>query len=567
MNANAKAKDIIYIDIDDEITGIIEKVQNAEHKIVALVLPKRAAVLQSVVNMKLLKRSSDEAKKNIVLITSEAGLMPLAGAVGLHVAKTLQTKPAVPTAPKIYDGNVSVEDNEPVDADQDIDASQPIGVLAGLRGGRSQAEEETIEVDNTEEKSPEELEEPVKKPHNKKLKVPNFDKFRTRLFLGGAGLVLVLILWYLAAFVMPRANIVVKTDTSSETSSVAFTTDPALTELNLVDKIIPSSKEELKKTDSEKIAATGEKDAGTKATGTITIRNCDYPDGFTIASGATFSGGGKNFVSTKAVTVPEFDGPSSGCNLEDSAEAGQATVTVQAAAAGDSYNQAASQYSVPGIPSSANVDAIGSAMSGGTTKIVKVVSQKDFEDAKTTIQNRTNSEIEDELSSALEAKGYYVLPGSLIVGTPEFVSAPAVGAEASEATVTSTITYTLIGVKEDHLKDLIRDSVKGQVDDAKEMILSTGLGEATIRLTDKQPDGKSTGTMQSVVIVGPKLDVNNLKQLVAGKKKSQTLSLIQELPGVQEVTVNYSPFWVFSTPGKTGKINITIEQANSTDDD
>ena len=70
-------KDVIYIDVDDEITGIIDKVRRSGQKIVALVLPKRAAVFQSIVNMKLLKRAAEEAQKNIVLITSEVGLLPL----------------------------------------------------------------------------------------------------------------------------------------------------------------------------------------------------------------------------------------------------------------------------------------------------------------------------------------------------------------------------------------------------------------------------------------------------------------------------------------------------------
>ena len=93
------AKDTIYIDIDDEITSIIDKVQASKHKIVALVLPKRATTLQSIVNMRLLKRTGEETEKHIVLITSEASLLPLAGIVGMYVAKTLQTKPAIPAAP------------------------------------------------------------------------------------------------------------------------------------------------------------------------------------------------------------------------------------------------------------------------------------------------------------------------------------------------------------------------------------------------------------------------------------------------------------------------------------
>ena len=83
----------------------------------ALVLPKRATVFQSVVNMKLLKRAADGEKKNAVLITSEAALLPLAGIAGLHVAKTLNSKPAIPLAPSAMNDAVDAigEDGQAID--------------------------------------------------------------------------------------------------------------------------------------------------------------------------------------------------------------------------------------------------------------------------------------------------------------------------------------------------------------------------------------------------------------------------------------------------------------------
>src|SRR5438270_1969810 len=113
------SKDVIYIDIDDEITSIIDKVQSSDAKILALVLPKRAAVFQSIVNMKLLKRAADSAKKNLVLITSEAGLLPLAGAAGVHVAKSLTSKPEIPAGPP------GMEDTEETVDEAEADVAEP----------------------------------------------------------------------------------------------------------------------------------------------------------------------------------------------------------------------------------------------------------------------------------------------------------------------------------------------------------------------------------------------------------------------------------------------------------
>src|SRR3989344_1419410 len=93
------SKDTVYVDVEDDITTVIDKVEGASEKIVALILPKRASVMQSTVNMRLLKRAADKAEKSVVLITSDEALLPLAGIVGLHTAKNLQSKPEIPEAP------------------------------------------------------------------------------------------------------------------------------------------------------------------------------------------------------------------------------------------------------------------------------------------------------------------------------------------------------------------------------------------------------------------------------------------------------------------------------------
>ncbi len=140
--SGTNSKETIYIDVDDEITAIIDKLQNAKGNIVALVLPKRATVMQSVVNMKLLKRTAQQAGKNLVLVTNEASLLPLAGLVGMHVAETPSSKPTIPTAPdqpsdepESVDEPLSIADNSGIpeaDFDSDAVADTPIGELAGV---------------------------------------------------------------------------------------------------------------------------------------------------------------------------------------------------------------------------------------------------------------------------------------------------------------------------------------------------------------------------------------------------------------------------------------------------
>jgi hypothetical protein len=68
-------KETLYIDVEDDITAVIEKIADIKEKIVAVVPPKRAGVLSSVVNLKLVNKSAHDAGKRVVLITTDKTLI------------------------------------------------------------------------------------------------------------------------------------------------------------------------------------------------------------------------------------------------------------------------------------------------------------------------------------------------------------------------------------------------------------------------------------------------------------------------------------------------------------
>ena len=78
-------KKVIYAEIDDEITIIFDKVKRVSVKHVYIVVPKRAILFQSVVNLKILKRKAEDAKKTIYFITNDKSGIHLAQQVGIEV--------------------------------------------------------------------------------------------------------------------------------------------------------------------------------------------------------------------------------------------------------------------------------------------------------------------------------------------------------------------------------------------------------------------------------------------------------------------------------------------------
>ncbi len=61
----------LYIDIDEEITSIVDRVKKAEGKEIIIVAPKNAILLQSIVNLKLLKKEADRQKKQLLIVTQD----------------------------------------------------------------------------------------------------------------------------------------------------------------------------------------------------------------------------------------------------------------------------------------------------------------------------------------------------------------------------------------------------------------------------------------------------------------------------------------------------------------
>src|SRR4030042_2667550 len=61
----------LYIDIDEEITSIVDRVRKTPADEVIVVVPKRALLIQSIVNLKLLKKEASRRKKRLMIWTQD----------------------------------------------------------------------------------------------------------------------------------------------------------------------------------------------------------------------------------------------------------------------------------------------------------------------------------------------------------------------------------------------------------------------------------------------------------------------------------------------------------------
>ena len=564
-NSKQAGKQVIYVDVDDEITTVIDKMNTSDSKVVALVLPKRATVFQSIVNMKLLKRRAENSKKHIVLITSESGLMPLAGLAGVHVAPTLQSKPEVPPA-GIDHGAAIDDDEESASLSDDFDPSAngkaPIGALAGVAD-----DNEVIQLDNTTKKpsvlppaaSPALGSTAAKPKKDRKLSVPNFFSFRKRLVLIGLAILLLIGGWYVAFFVMPKATVTIVTNSSDIEARMSLTLDTAARSVDAEKLILPSETKQEQKSSTGQAPATGQENRGAKAGGSIKLSMADCSqNSVTVPAGTGLStSDGLVFITQASATLSSIQVGGT-CRNNDFPAISTQSVTVEAQKGGANYNVQPTTFK--SAPSGVNATS-SDAMTGGTDQIVKIVQQSDIDAAKQKVAaGQDQDSIKKQLQSRLEDDNLYVLAATFNAGAPNENISVKAGDEAENVTVTQAVTYTMFGVKKDDLKKIIDTKLKAEIKSAEQSILDDGLDSARISVGTPGAGPQLKADVFVTGTVGPKIDIDSIKTAIVGMKSGNVKDRIKQTDGVEDVKVKYSPFWITKAP-KADKITVEFEKS------
>ncbi len=544
-------KDVIYIDVEDDITAIIGKVKDAKEKIVALVPPKRIGVLQSAVNLRLLTRAADQHKKRLVLITSNSALIALAAAAKVPVAKTLQSRPELAEISAL-----DIDDGEDV-----IDGSQlPVGELmktgpnAAVAGVSSSPIDDLIgEVpldDGKRATPPGPGQSPLKPKAKSGIKVPNFNQFRKKLVLIIAGGVLFVGFLIWAIFFAPHATVVIsaRTSSSSINDKVTLTTNGTT---SVAGKSLQSVTKEIKKEVSMDFDPTGTKEIGEKATGKMKLdRNSVSSTPISVPAGTSFSSGNLTFVSTEsAVLAGTTIGP--GGIVQDSA-----TVSVQAVEIGDQYNLSARSYqsNVGGF------SATGTDMAGGSKRQAKVVSSEDIDNAAAHLVQQQSDTMKKDLNKQFDSSTAKVIDQTFKATPGSMASTPAVNQEATgKAKLTGTITYTLSGVQKAEYGKYLDDFFNNQVKtEDNQRVYDNGSSKVTFT-NIAAVEGGFTANIVTNAKIGPKIDDDQIKNTAKGKRYGEVQSSIEAIQGVDDVDVKFWPFWVSSVPNDPKKISIEFK--------
>lgn len=558
-----RGRDLIYIDTDDDVTSIVSRIKASEEVVVALVPPKRIGVLQSVVNLRLLQRAAKNAHKRLAIVTTDPALMNLASGLAIPVARNINAQAKVlevsddDDISDVIDGNdIAVDATSRRSAGGSKSATEDKEISAAVAAIET---DDKIKNDLDADGVPDDQQEPKKSP-KKKIKVPNVNSLRKKILIGG-GLAVVLIGFLVWAIVFaPSATITIQAKTSAVEVKKSLSLVPS-GDKDAAEGVLPPVVKQKKTNESVEFEATGSREVGEMAAGTVAFCYDEEPfsgqtgqkNAITLDAGTRLYANGVQFTIDSSVTVEGGQNDAGECATYYSVKATAVNIGEEG---NIKQNTVMSVSGYSGLTALAKTD-----FTGGSKETVKVVQQSDVDAAVAKLREKGDSDaVRDELMGQM-SDSTMVIDGSFSVSQGEVKVTPGVGetpeGDNTKATASIELTYTLVGVNRDDLSKVLDAQLKSQTDEAKQKVYNNGLDEAKFSGFTTTDNGY-TVSVTTNGHVGPVIDEDEVKQQAVGKKSEEIKELLKQTDGVNDVSVTMSPFWVSAAP-KESKITVNFE--------
>ena len=598
------SEELLYLEPDEEITTIIDRLRSVQASGIRLVVPKGGLVLQSLVSLKLLKREADRLRKKIALVTSDGVGLNLGEQANITVfSKPKDTRPVflareVATnkhhLPKevTFPLQASNHRSEEV-ARAEKAVSSPLEVspaedeeLRGLAEPADQEVESLPRPDDTSEVvdgihvhhyTTENLE-GEDQPHGPEtpaattaktasiLEVakrhPGRAKFRfasTRFLLSLFAVVLVGFVSYLAFMELaPRATIALMVATEPFEQKITLTADSRLASPDQDNAKITARLVEAPIEVTQSVPATGKKEVGTKATGTLSLSNYWDSNQQSFPVGTTFrSSDGTSFVSTAAATIPGAT-----TTLREGkvvTTPGKTTVTIEATAVGLEPNGKTGTFIIPSLPSARQDKIYGettTATSGGDSHEVTIVSTTDLAALTEAVEAAAAEQGKTQLTDVVGTSR--LLDGAYQLAIEAKEADQTVGAEAESVSMKLTGAMKGLVVTDAEVTAATRTVVAKAIPSGRTHVESAS---DTIT-TSAQNLNIIDGTVEIIANIKTStaltLDEENVINTVAGQSRSLAETTFRATTGVVSVTIDLRPRWLKSLPKRDEQIRLLL---------
>lgn len=562
--------EIIYLETDEEITSVIDKIKNSQNVSIGLAVPRNATLLQSVVNLRLIAREAKILNKQISIVTTDKIGRNLAAQVGLPVYNSVREEHPVYVAPPVS----AREQDEVIEIKPEQDSSRKIQDVEERLAQVNQAESDRltqgvrnrINVHHFQEDRPVVNWRPGERPVMKKERELQKNKTtedreeerkmdrKAKKVIWPILIILFLLIGVGAYLLFPSANVqvYVKSEDLAKTLPIIFTN--SVTKPDYTQNFFPGFLVQVKKDQSQKFQTTGKKNSGGKASGSVTFYNGLDSLSHKYAAGSKIVSDGKTFLLKNALVIP-------GATVQNlKVMPGSVSAEVEAESAGEDYNVKAGKFIIVGLAANQQSAIYGESkadLKGGFTKTVQVVSKEDYENAK--------KQLTDDLLSGLDAdiknksEGLSLIDKSQVMLEPEITSSSNVDQEAVEFEMKVGLTKQVMAYNYKDLLDFISLAMAKQVPSDKMVVIASA--DSIGFVIDKQAydKGELDTTINVAAKIATKMDLEKIKTGILGKSKKMAEQYVLTQPGVEKVDFVFNPKWLAKISELSRNVKIEVK--------
>ncbi len=575
-------KKVLFIEIDDEITNIFEKIQKCKHKNIYLVIPHRAVIFQSAINLKILKRKADDLEKNIYIITNDQNGINLASRLNIECYNKLEGEehPSL-----VASKSTSGEDISPLKASiNSVDEEAPSRrnekkfsisdlIKRGNRGFTILPRNMNLVKAADKNKSPKE------KGNGPSfvLTAPNKKALFSLLIISA---VIFLVISYIA---LPGATLVL----TPKANSLKVSTNVVLAdyERNRAEldtrppKTIPSYRVS---TEIERVfnyQATGKEFEGTDATGLIIIKNTSSNDWPLVPRTRFQTSDGLVYRLDRQVLVPAGSEENPGI-LQVEVKADPIDAFDQPIGARGNLTEE-TQFFLPGLSAEnqKKLFAVSAGeFTGGETLVQNFISEQDIEAARAKMGDELRAAAVPELEVMLEKKNKEqgtnldILDESELIYTSEpdiTIPQSIEGQRLDSFEVQGRIVASGVAYDKEELLSILNTELKLKKNPEKTLsyIDEDSVTFDVVNFDDSVGKVTITPTIQGIeeFEISPKKEngqrlIKKIKEHIVGKDVDEARTFIQQLPEIEKVEIISWPAWSPTLPSVPDNISIEIRR-------
>jgi len=599
----------IYIDINDSVSDVVEKIINSSNDNIILIIPENAKISESILNFRLIKREATSANKTLYINSDIEEVLLMAKDLDIKIVKLANL-----SRPKMNDKVFLGDIRPPQKRNNLIKKTTKDNFKKSVEFVKENKEENEInfeEEKNKVEKNRERADKEKPMSKEKKEEIKNFNKtsdkkFFTdyfkqeqfneieiseremkrikperkkihfgklgRIILWGIGIVFVFAFIFIYFLANAKVSIISnKYNWEKELPVIANTNiekidensfkDPLTKKMLPIDEnnlIIPLEYFEMSRNINQTFKTTEVKNIESKAKGVIRIYNAYNSSSQTLVATTRFmSPDGKIFRLIDKVVVP-------GAKIENGKIIpSYIDAEVVADKPGESYNIGPTKFTIPGFQGTPRYETFyGESlkpMTGGYIGETKIVGQSDVNKAKQKILDIAFVSLNEELKSKIPPTAV-VLDDAKQLILVESTTTPKIGEKADEFELSAKVVLKSLVFDENDIKklfEILARQENSQLNDKELFKYSFNYGAPRVDFSDKK---LLSFPVLAKLTFRDKVNEAEFKNQLSGKSTKNWKISLDKYKTIEKVDIFIWPSFLKFMPLNNDRIQVMVDE-------